>query len=129
MIQWRLSLRVSNSSNKVIIKKNISGLLSMCRRAGKLTMGMDMVKSACHEGTACGVYVATDLSKKSLKEVMFICFKDGVKLYSADMDMQQISDSIGKKAGVLAICDAGFNKKASTVATPVEIDTKLFHLD
>lgn len=119
---------MSNSSNKVI-KKNISGLLSMCRKAGKLTMGMDMVKSACHEGEAYGVYVATDLSKKSLKEVMFICFRDGVKLYCADMDMQQISDSIGKRTGVLAICDAGFNKKASTVATPMEIDTTLFHLD
>lgn len=109
--------------------KGISGLLSICRRAGKLCMGMDMVKSACHEGEAKGVYVATDLSKKSLKEVMYVCYRDSVKLYSAGMDMQAIADSIGKRTGVLAICDAGFNKKARTVAEEIEIDTSLFYID
>ncbi len=120
---------MNKNNDKVIVKKNISGLLSMCRRAGKLVMGMDMVKGACHDGAAYGVYVAKDLSPKSLKEVMYVCFKDGVKLYGTDMDMEQISNSIGKKSGVLAITDAGFNKKASSIATPIKIDTSLFYLD
>ncbi len=101
----------------------------MCRKAGKLTMGMDMVKGACHDGIAKGVYVATDLSKKSLKEVMFTCSKDSVKLYSAGMDMQTICDSIGKKTGILAICDAGFNKKAASQCEEIKIDTELFYND
>lgn len=110
-------------------KGNISGLLSICRRAGKLCMGMDMVKSACHEGTARGVYVATDLSKKSLKEIMFVCYRNGVKLHSAGMDMQTISDSLGKRTGILAVCDAGFNKKALSVTEEIKIDTSLFYID
>lgn len=110
-------------------KGNISGLLSMCRKAGKLTMGMDMVKGSCHDGTARGVYVATDLSQKSLKEVMYACNKDSVKLYSAGMDMQTISDSIGKRTGILAICDPGFNKKAASQCEEIEIDTGLFYND
>ncbi|MBQ7980124.1 MAG: ribosomal L7Ae/L30e/S12e/Gadd45 family protein [Oscillospiraceae bacterium] len=109
--------------------KGISGLLSICRKAGKLCMGMDMVKSACHDGEARGVYVATDLSKKSLKEMMYVCYRDSVKLYSAGMNMQEIADSIGKKTGILAICDAGFNKKARSVTDEIEIDTSLFYID
>ena len=108
--------------------KNMGGLFSMCRRAGKLCMGMDMVKNACAGGEACGVYVASDLSEKSLKEAKYVCYKNGVKLYDADMTMQQIADSVGKRSGVLAVCDKGFNKKASSSLCEIPIDPTAFHL-
>ena len=34
---------------------NKIGLVTMCRKAGKLVMGMDMVKDACNTGKACAV--------------------------------------------------------------------------
>ena len=106
---------------------NAAGLLSICRRAGKLVMGMDMVKSACHEGKAYGVYVASDLSEKSLKEVMYVCFRNNVKLYTLGLSMEEICDGIGKKTGIIAICDGGFNKKAASMLQQLEIDKTLFH--
>ena len=48
---------------------DISGTLSMARKAGKLVLGMDEVKNACKGRRACGVIVARDLSPKSLKEL------------------------------------------------------------
>ena len=41
---------------------NKIGLVTMCRKAGKLVMGMDMVKDACNTGKACAVFAATDFS-------------------------------------------------------------------
>ena len=37
---------------------NKIGLVTMCRKAGKLVMGMDMVKDACNTGKACAVFAA-----------------------------------------------------------------------
>ena len=39
---------------------NKIGLVTMCRKAGKLVMGMDMVKDACNTGKACAVFAATE---------------------------------------------------------------------
>lgn len=103
-------------------KFNAGGLLSMCRRAGKLCMGMDAVKGACYTGEAAGVYVATDLSEKSLKEVKYVCYKNSVRLYDVGLTMQEIGESIGKRAGILAICDGGFNKKARSELEEIATD-------
>lgn len=107
-------------------KKNIGGLLSMCRRAGKLSAGMDMVKGSCNNAEALGVYVADDISEKTLKEVKYVCYKNGIALYALEMSMQQVADSIGKRVGVLAICDKGFNKKASSSLQQIPIDETMF---
>ena len=34
---------------------NKIGLVTMCRKAGKLVMGMDMVKDACNRQSLCSV--------------------------------------------------------------------------
>lgn len=101
---------------------SILGLLTMCRKAGKLNMGMDMMKAACAGKTACGVYCATDISAKSLKEVRFVCGKDKVKLYSLGVSMDEIWADLGKRTGILAVCDAGFNKKAASMCEEISIN-------
>ena len=76
---------------------NKIGLVTMCRKAGKLVMGMDMVKDACNTGKACAVFAATDFSPKSLKEIKFNCYKNGIKLYSLGMTMDDIHFGLGKR--------------------------------
>lgn len=85
----------------------------MCRRAGKLILGMDEVKSACRAGKARGVLVAVDLSSKSRKEAAFVCEEYDVPLYEGGVTMEQIGASLGKVYGVMAIADAGFMKSAA----------------
>lgn len=91
---------------------NKIGLVTMCRKAGKLVMGMDMVKDACNTGKACAVFAATDFSPKSLKEIKFNCYKNGIKLYSLGMTMDDIHFGLGKRTGVIAICEEASQRLA-----------------
>ncbi len=96
-----------------------SGLLGICRKAGKLRLGMDMAKGACESGEAAAVFAASDLSAKSLKEIKFSCGKNGVRLYALALDMQQIAAAVGKKSGIIAVTDGGFAKALAAKAEEI----------
>lgn len=106
---------------------NKMGLITMCRKAGKLVMGMDMVKDACNTGTAKAVFASTDFSTKSLKEVKFACYKNNVKLYSLGIEMDDICEGLGKRTGVIAILDGGFAKACAKGLEQIEIDENEFY--
>lgn len=108
------------SSNKL-------GLLSMCRKAGKLKLGMDMVKSSCKSGEAVVVLTASDFSPKSLKEVKFTCNRENVPVYSLEMSMDDILYGLGKKVGVIAVTDSGFAKSCVKDLKQIEIDENEFY--
>ena len=88
-------------------------IITMSRRAGDLVMGMDMVKGACADGRAKGVFVTTDISAKSLKEVRFSCAKAGVRLWRLEMTMDDMDYGVGRRAGVIAMTNAGFAKSCA----------------
>lgn len=104
-----------------------SGLISICRKAGKLKSGMDMVKSACISGEAYAVFTASDLSAKSLKEVRFAAARSGVAVYGLSMTMEQIADAMGKKTGILAVTDGGFAKSMAKGAEDISADIESFY--
>lgn len=105
---------------------DIMGTVTMCRRAGKLQMGMDMTKDACANGVAKGVLVATDISEKSLKEVKFVCKKyNNVPIYSLGMTMDEVGFKLGKKIGIATVCDKGFMKKIGSLLSEIENDTEI----
>ena len=105
-----------------------TGLLSMCRKAGKLVMGMDMVKDACALGNAKAVFTANDLSAKSLKEVRYTCARYEVKLYARGMTRDEVALGIGKRTGVLAMTDAGFAKSCAKGLTEIVVDRDEFDI-
>lgn len=105
---------------------DITGILSMCRRAGKLTVGMDEVKNACRGKRAFGVLVASDISQKSLKEVKFVCAMESVSLYDTEMTMDRIGDCLGKRFGIMAVTDSGFMKSMAKKLTKLEVDIDLY---
>ncbi len=100
---------------------DISGTLSMARRAGKLTLGMDEVKNACRGQRACGVLAAKDISSKTLKEIKFVCASEGVKLYDADMTMDGIGYTLGKVYGIIAVTDSGFMKSIAKKLKEIDL--------
>lgn len=105
----------------------IMGLLTMARRAGKLSLGMDMSKDACRNGISKGICTATDISPKSLKEIKFVCMNENVPLYSLGMDMKAVGIELGKNVGIISINDSGFMKKAKTYMEEIEIDNDMFN--
>lgn len=103
-----------------------SGLMSICRKAGKMKLGMDTAKSACDIGEAKGVFTASDLSAKSLKEMRYCGAKNGVPVYRLGMTMQQIGAAVGKVTGIIAVTDAGFAKSLAKGAENVSADIDEF---
>ena len=81
-------------------RQNWQGILSICRKAGKLAMGLEPTKDAMYRGTVSGVLVASDASA---------C----LELAFTKADFAQM---IGRGSGVLAICDDGFFRKMQLLA-------------
>ena len=84
----------------------------MCRKAGQLQMGFDAMKEALSAGKAKAVIIAADVSPKTEKEARFFADKSGVPAKKTDTSLDEIYQALGKRAGILTICDDGFAKKA-----------------
>ena len=82
--------------------------LGLARRAGKLNWGFDTAVEAMRSG-ACGVVILA--ADKTKKNVRFEAEKYHVSVLEPAFTMEEISAAIGKKAGVLAVCDRGFAEK------------------
>jgi len=94
-------------------------LLTICRKAGKLELGMDPVKDVCNSRKACCVLVAKDISLKSLKEIKYVCKREDIKIFTLDATIDDVWGCLGKRAGILGVVDKGFAKKLSTMLEPV----------
>lgn len=99
--------------------KDKKGLLTMCMKAGRAVLGMDMAKDACNNGAAFAVFAASDLSGKSLKEIAFVCGRNGVPLYEVGMTMDDIGTALGKRSGIITVTDKGFAQGLAKGLTPV----------
>lgn len=91
-------------------------LLGLCRRAGKMVLGCDPVREAVKEGKAYVVLAAADLSANTLKKVTAACEESDVKILTLQRSKDEVSFSLGKVCGVVAIIDEGFAKKFSELA-------------
>lgn len=92
-------------------KEKWLNLLTICRKAGKLVMGFDPAKEEIIAGRAEGIFVAKDISPKTKKEIEFFCEKQNVLVCEIEFKMEDIANAVGRKAGVLAVCDKGFAKR------------------
>ncbi len=94
-------------------------LLTMCRRAGRMVMGFDSAKDAVMTGKAYCVCIVKDLSPKTVKEIEFICTRDGIPILKLDAEMDEMWGALGKKVGILGICDGGFAKKLTELLSDI----------
>ena len=101
---------------------SISGLLTICRKAGKLVMGFDPMKDALAGGKACAVIIASDISPKTEKEVRFVPGKQNIPVARTAMTLDEVYYALGKKAGILTICDKGFADKALSLCENEKTD-------
>ncbi|RGX56863.1 MULTISPECIES: L7Ae/L30e/S12e/Gadd45 family ribosomal protein [Anaerotruncus] len=84
--------------------------ISLCRKAGKLCMGMDVVKEKAFSGEAKLVLLASDVSERSERQARFACGDCGVRVAKLPYTMEELSRVTGKAYGILAICDGGFSR-------------------
>lgn len=89
------------------MNNKLQSTISLCRRAGKLQLGFDQVKESTQNGEVKAVFVASDLSDKSKKEVCFFCKKQNVAVYCLPITMAEIKMAVSKGSGVLGVTEEG----------------------
>lgn len=86
-------------------------------------MGFDPMKEALAEKKACAIIIASDISPKTEKEVRFFSEKQNVPVAKTILTLDGIYYALGKKAGILTICDNGFAKKALSLCETENINS------
>lgn len=97
------------------MNKKLIDLLTVCRKAGRMVMGFDAAKEAVLDGKARSVLLAEDISPKTEKEIRFFAEKNNIPAAKTGCTQNDFYIGIGKKIGVIAVCDDGFSKKALTI--------------
>ncbi len=95
-----------NNDNKKII-----GILSICRKAGRLTLGFDTAKESLQNNKAKIILLSEDISPKTEKEIRFHAEKYKTAVFKTTISQEDFYYEIGKKVGVVTILDDGFANK------------------
>lgn len=91
------------------MSKSAVGLLTICRKAGKLAIGFDPSKEAAVGGKAFCLLISADISDKTLKEVRF--FAKDIPLLCTGLTTEETANYINKKMAVGAVTDEGFARR------------------
>lgn len=95
--------------------------LGLCRRAGKLTLGNDMVLDAVDSGGAYLVVTASDISKNTERKILSRCEARGVRCLNLGRTKDEVSFALGRLCVVAAVCDKGFADKISDLINNQEV--------
>ena len=83
-------------------------MLGICRKAGKLEIGFARSAESLKTKRSFGIYVASDLSAKTEKELSYIAAKSNIPVVRTCYDSAALSQAVGIKTGVLSVNDEGF---------------------
>ena len=94
-------------------KKDTMGFLGLCRRAGKLCCGHDVVKESIVKSTAELVFLSADASERLEREMTHACNYNGknIPIIRTSYSMADFAEAVGKGSGVFSVTDTGFAKK------------------
>lgn len=91
--------------------EKILNLLTMCRRAGRMTLGFDPTFEALEDKKLHVICFSSDLSPKTRKEADFLLKnRRDITILELPFSMEELHISLGKRSGILGICDEGFKK-------------------
>ena len=96
-----------------MLYQKLTGILSICRKAGKLVLGFDPMKEALEKKQVSGVLTTADISPKTYKEVCYFCQKKKIPVCPVPLTMFQLGSAVGRKAAVAAVLDKGFFDRIS----------------
>lgn len=103
----------TSPENPAVFQKNPQQalqMLSLCRRAGKLKLGFDVVKASVMRGEAELVLCSRHVSEKTEKEVRRFCREWGAALYQIPYTLEELEYYVGKRVGILAVIDKNFGR-------------------
>ena len=99
------------------MKSNDLCLLGFARKSNNLSLGMDASVTAIKRGKSHLLFLASDISDKSKKEIEFLCAKHNVRVYLSEFTMDVIAEHIGKRVGILSVNSQQF---AQSILTKIQ---------
>ena len=90
------------------MEQKLRALLGFARKAGKLAVGTEAVKESIKRNRSQLVLIAADISQKSAKEINFACQKNNIRSEVITLGIDDVTQSIGTRAGILSVEDGGF---------------------
>lgn len=93
--------------------KDIMGFLGICRKAGLLLCGHDVVKESVISAKAQLVMLSADASERLEREMRHACTYGGknIPVFRTPFTMEEFGFSLGKKSAVFSVTDTGFATK------------------
>lgn len=93
--------------------KEVMGFLGICRKAGKLLCGHDVVKESVISSSAQLVFLSSDASERLEKEMRHACTYNGknIPVIRTGCTMDEFGISLGKRSAVFSVTDTGFATK------------------
>ena len=90
--------------------KDAMGFLGICRKAGKLLCGHDVVKESIISSKAQLVLLSSDASERLEREMNHACTYNGknIPVFRTACSMEDFYSAIGKKSAVFSVTDTGF---------------------
>lgn len=100
-----------------MINDKLQGLLGLCRKANKMSLGHDAVITSIKKRKAQLVITCCDSSERLKREMQDECSYDNrnIKYMDATFSMKELSFCINARAGVISIDDNGFSKKIDSI--------------
>ncbi len=100
-----------------MITDSLKGILGICRKAGKMSIGHDAAVSSVKKRKSFLCITCCDASERLKKEIADECAFQGrnIPYIDADFNMQELSLCIGTKAGVISIDERGFADKLNSI--------------
>lgn len=84
-------------------------LLGFATKAGKLSFGMNACVSSILTGRSKLTVIASDISPKSRKEIIFHADKKNIPvILLQEIDIKALSDAVGRKCGIISVNDSSF---------------------
>ncbi len=91
--------------------QNALGFLGICRKAGKLLCGHDVVKESVTTGKAELVFLSSDASERLVNEMIKLCSSQGrnIPVLRTVCTMDDFYKALGRKSAVFSVTDTGFS--------------------
>ena len=83
-------------------------MLGLCRKAGKLTLGLSNTKESVFKNKCKIIFIASDISPKTEKELLFITKNSSIEVIKTEFPIMEFCSCLDMKAGIAGIEDESF---------------------
>lgn len=106
-------------------REKLFGLISLCRKAGKLKIGFQPALDAAAGGEVALLLISGDLAENTRRKLgnKLSAMESPPRMIPIPFTMEELSRIAHRPAGICAVCDGSFAKGIEALTTDDEEDT------